>query len=53
MGLSLLDLFILAGGVYAVSRVVSFFIDSNQASIRKRKEYDRRRTLEKLYGRDE
>jgi len=53
MGLSLLDAFVLAFGVYAVSRVVSFFIESNQESIHKRKEYDRRKTLEKLYGRDE
>lgn len=56
MGLSLLDVVVLVVSVYAISRVVCFFIDSNQESIRKKKEHDRLKvrlkTLEKFYERD-
>lgn len=52
MELSLLHSFIIAGGVYITSRVVSFYDDSNKMSMKKRKEQERLKSLAKLYGRD-
>lgn len=53
MGLSLLDAFVIATCVYATSRIVGFFITSNEVSIQERKEQDRLKTLARLYGRDD
>lgn len=53
MGLSLLDAFVIAACAYTTSRIVSFFIASNEASIQSRKERDRLKTLARLYGRDD